>query len=158
MTVSKKKRDSHQRHDAIRACDTCKEKKSRCSGTLPCTRCCRLAIQCEYKSSYSRGLATPLPHPLDPSRSHPLNSSDLPAYASRSMALSRKLKLMVLTVLRRGRHLGSPSSIGSASTSKETYWHRINLQCLHFPPHQTPRSRTHHPCSGLVTSHIPRTM
>lgn len=70
MTTPKKKRTSHQRHNAVRACDICKEKKTRCSGTLPCMRCYRLSLQCEYQSSYSRGLATPLPPPLDPSDSH----------------------------------------------------------------------------------------
>ncbi|GES60707.1 hypothetical protein ATEIFO6365_0006016800 [Aspergillus terreus] len=60
----KKRRASHHRQNTIRACDTCKEKKTRCSGTLPCVRCCRLGIQCEYLSSYSRGLAPPLPPPL----------------------------------------------------------------------------------------------
>ncbi|KAH9908484.1 hypothetical protein F4778DRAFT_349314 [Xylariomycetidae sp. FL2044] len=40
-----------------RACDTCKFRKARCSGTVPCDRCCRLGdpSRCVYAASYRRG-------------------------------------------------------------------------------------------------------
>ncbi|KAL5365571.1 fungal-specific transcription factor domain-containing protein [Aspergillus floccosus] len=38
-----------------RACDSCKAKKIRCSGTLPCDICTRRRLPCSYASKYSRG-------------------------------------------------------------------------------------------------------
>ncbi|KAJ6127264.1 hypothetical protein N7523_002876 [Penicillium sp. IBT 18751x] len=55
------------RQKITRACDSCKEKKTRCTGTLPCTRCTRLSLSCEYTAAYSRGLP---PDPL-PSEDRP---------------------------------------------------------------------------------------
>lgn len=53
-----------QRQKITRACDYCKEKKTRCTGTLPCLRCTRLSLPCEYNAAYSRGLPPePLPAP-----------------------------------------------------------------------------------------------
>ncbi|KAJ5217055.1 hypothetical protein N7468_010063 [Penicillium chermesinum] len=50
------------RQRITRACDSCKIKKTRCTGTLPCTRCTRLSLPCRYNAAYSRGLPpTPLP-------------------------------------------------------------------------------------------------
>ncbi|KAI0485286.1 fungal-specific transcription factor domain-containing protein [Xylariaceae sp. FL0804] len=40
---------------ASRACDTCKLKKARCSGTIPCTRCSRRHLNCVYNAEYHRG-------------------------------------------------------------------------------------------------------
>ncbi|PTU20682.1 hypothetical protein P175DRAFT_0437315 [Aspergillus ochraceoroseus IBT 24754] len=52
------------RQKITRACDSCKEKKTRCTGTLPCGRCTRLSLACEYNAAYSRGLPPdPLPAP-----------------------------------------------------------------------------------------------
>ncbi|KAL4869522.1 hypothetical protein BDV12DRAFT_185205 [Aspergillus spectabilis] len=52
------------RQKITRACDSCKEKKTRCTGTLPCGRCTRLSLLCEYNAAYSRGLPPdPLPAP-----------------------------------------------------------------------------------------------
>ncbi|KAJ5105353.1 hypothetical protein NUU61_002700 [Penicillium alfredii] len=44
------------RQKITRACDSCKLKKTRCNGTLPCTRCTRLSLPCKYNAAYSRGL------------------------------------------------------------------------------------------------------
>lgn len=53
-----------QRQKITRACDYCKGKKTRCTGTLPCLRCARLSLRCEYNAAYSRGLPPdPLPFP-----------------------------------------------------------------------------------------------
>ncbi|KAJ5773369.1 hypothetical protein N7457_008265 [Penicillium paradoxum] len=55
------------RRKITRACDSCKRKKTRCTGTLPCTRCTRLSLPCRYNAAYSRGLP-PDPLPAKPSR------------------------------------------------------------------------------------------
>ncbi|KAE8373935.1 fungal-specific transcription factor domain-containing protein [Aspergillus bertholletiae] len=59
------KRESYQRLKTTRACDVCKEKKTRCSGTRPCARCHRLSLACEYETTYCRGLGPPPPPPLE---------------------------------------------------------------------------------------------
>lgn len=54
-----------QRQKTTRACDYCKGKKTRCTGTLPCSRCTKLSLPCEYNAAYSRGLPPePPPGPL----------------------------------------------------------------------------------------------
>ncbi|KAF3400563.1 hypothetical protein DPV78_005001 [Talaromyces pinophilus] len=51
-----------ERRKITRACDSCKVKKTRCSGTLPCHRCIKLSRTCEYNAIYTRGTPpTPLP-------------------------------------------------------------------------------------------------
>ncbi|KAL4746632.1 hypothetical protein BDW72DRAFT_207160 [Aspergillus terricola var. indicus] len=45
-----------------RACDSCKVKKIRCSGTLPCNICSRRRLSCSYASRYARG-RPPTPPP-----------------------------------------------------------------------------------------------
>lgn len=61
-----------QRQKITRACDYCKGKKTRCTGTLPCLRCSRLSLRCEYNAAYSRGLP---PEPLPFANSGGGNSS-----------------------------------------------------------------------------------
>lgn len=48
---------SNRRKDpkVSRACDACKAKKIRCSGTLPCTTCARRRLACTFASRYGRG-------------------------------------------------------------------------------------------------------
>ncbi|KAK6086971.1 fungal specific transcription factor domain-containing protein [Seiridium cupressi] len=47
-----------------RACDTCKKRKSRCSGTLPCDGCRKRgrSADCHYDAEYRRGQAVPPIH------------------------------------------------------------------------------------------------
>lgn len=45
-----------------RACDLCKEKKARCTGTIPCDRCVQRDLPCVYDTKYARG-RPPTPRP-----------------------------------------------------------------------------------------------
>ncbi|KAK6339971.1 hypothetical protein TWF718_009358 [Orbilia javanica] len=42
-------------HKVSRACDICKSKKAKCSGTKPCDYCAKKRIECSYDAKYSRG-------------------------------------------------------------------------------------------------------
>ncbi|KAF7533568.1 hypothetical protein G7054_g6957 [Neopestalotiopsis clavispora] len=54
-----------------RACDACKLKKTRCTGTRPCDRCVQRSLHCIYEAAYSRGKA-----PEPPPRETPLVEAD----------------------------------------------------------------------------------
>ncbi|KAL6237046.1 hypothetical protein BDW75DRAFT_249516 [Aspergillus navahoensis] len=56
-----KRRCVKERVRVTRACDTCKKKKLRCSGTLPCSLCQRSRLRCEYTAGYTRGKVPPIP-------------------------------------------------------------------------------------------------
>lgn len=45
-----------------RACDTCKRKKIRCDGILPCSNCAKRRLHCAYDAKYGRG-RPPTPPP-----------------------------------------------------------------------------------------------
>ncbi|KAK4235574.1 fungal-specific transcription factor domain-containing protein [Achaetomium macrosporum] len=51
-------------HKVSRACDLCKAKKARCSGTLPCASCSARGLRCVYDTKYSRG-RPPTPPPAE---------------------------------------------------------------------------------------------
>ncbi|RTE77789.1 hypothetical protein BHE90_007740 [Fusarium euwallaceae] len=77
------RRDSDNRRKAPktrRACDHCKIKKLKCTGTLPCDGCSKKNIDCHYDSQYRRGRPpTPpvLPRPdmyMSPESSHQQNA------------------------------------------------------------------------------------
>ncbi|KAE8378035.1 fungal-specific transcription factor domain-containing protein [Aspergillus bertholletiae] len=57
----RKRRCVKERVRVTRACDACKKKKLRCSGTLPCTLCQRSSQSCKYTTSYTRGKLPPIP-------------------------------------------------------------------------------------------------
>jgi hypothetical protein len=74
------------RKKITRACDSCKLKKTRCTGTLPCARCTRLSLPCRYTAAYSRGLP-PDPLPASPSSlSTPNSHRALEAISGRASA------------------------------------------------------------------------
>ncbi|KAJ6044434.1 uncharacterized protein N7446_002629 [Penicillium canescens] len=50
-----------ERVRVTRACDACKRKKLRCSGTLPCSLCLQSGANCEYNADYTRGKKTEIP-------------------------------------------------------------------------------------------------
>ncbi|KAF4837498.1 Activator of stress genes protein 1 [Colletotrichum siamense] len=51
-------------HKVSRACDYCKAKKLKCSGTIPCDVCTKKRLACIYDASYRRGRPpTPPPAP-----------------------------------------------------------------------------------------------
>ncbi|KAJ4269862.1 hypothetical protein NW762_001531 [Fusarium torreyae] len=56
-----------------RACDHCKLKKLKCSGTLPCDGCLKRHVDCQYDSQYRRG-RPPTPPTVGPRR-QPMNSA-----------------------------------------------------------------------------------
>ncbi|EOD48823.1 putative c6 transcription protein [Neofusicoccum parvum UCRNP2] len=50
-----------KRRKITRACDACKAKKKRCTGTQPCPSCEKAAKPCQYLASYTRGRFTTPP-------------------------------------------------------------------------------------------------
>ncbi|KAF1998119.1 hypothetical protein P154DRAFT_263159 [Amniculicola lignicola CBS 123094] len=44
-----------RRRKVSRACDLCKAKKAKCSGTQPCESCAKRGVDCLYEARYSRG-------------------------------------------------------------------------------------------------------
>ncbi|KAL4955552.1 hypothetical protein BDW69DRAFT_193176 [Aspergillus filifer] len=82
------------RQKITRACDSCKEKKTRCTGTLPCGRCTRLSLHCEYNAAYSRGLPPePLPAPVFVAARYSRNRSASHASISQSPRSHRSLQV-----------------------------------------------------------------
>lgn len=62
LTPQKRNASGRPKTKVTRACDTCKSKKSKCSGELPCESCKQRNLKCSYKAHYSRGKA-PVPRP-----------------------------------------------------------------------------------------------
>ena len=48
-----------------RACDNCKRRKAKCTGTLPCPKCVGKGIKCVYEANYSRGRPRTPPPSVD---------------------------------------------------------------------------------------------
>ncbi|KAJ3526924.1 hypothetical protein NM208_g10956 [Fusarium decemcellulare] len=75
VTSPETRRESGNRRKASkvsRACDHCKLKKLKCTGTIPCNGCSKRKIECQYDSQYRRGRPpTPpaVPQPGDVSMS-----------------------------------------------------------------------------------------
>lgn len=66
--------DPRQKRKVTRACDTCKAKKAKCSGTQPCDSCAKRGQQCLYEARYSRG-KPPTPPTSGPLRTaHPASN------------------------------------------------------------------------------------
>ncbi|KAJ5405095.1 hypothetical protein N7465_006379 [Penicillium sp. CMV-2018d] len=61
-----------------RACDTCKRKKIRCDGILPCSNCAKRRLHCAYDAKYGRGRPpTPPPSTTINARQQRLRSDNL---------------------------------------------------------------------------------
>ncbi|KAK7530009.1 finger protein [Phyllosticta citribraziliensis] len=55
-----KRRKSSVRVRVTRACDRCKLRKTRCSGTWPCNNCSQSGLECKYNATYRRGRLPPI--------------------------------------------------------------------------------------------------
>ncbi|KAF1937956.1 hypothetical protein EJ02DRAFT_447142 [Clathrospora elynae] len=52
---AKRRREDRERTRVSRACDRCKKKKTRCTGTCPCKLCLTSGLPCEFTAPYTRG-------------------------------------------------------------------------------------------------------
>ncbi|KAK1981511.1 fungal-specific transcription factor domain-containing protein [Colletotrichum cereale] len=77
-------------HKVSRACDYCKAKKLKCSGTLPCDVCTRKGLSCIYDASYRRG-RPPTPPPATGTPQHPTTGATLAPLLSPTEAQRRPL-------------------------------------------------------------------
>ncbi|KAL4929845.1 putative NRPS-like enzyme [Aspergillus undulatus] len=110
------------RQKITRACDSCKEKKTRCTGTLPCGRCTRLSLPCEYNAAYSRGLPPePLPAPPSVAARYSRNRSASHASISQSPISHR-----------------SPPVRDSHRTTTRTPRSQISQASVETPPRRSP--------------------
>ncbi|EXJ80154.1 hypothetical protein A1O1_08296 [Capronia coronata CBS 617.96] len=57
-----KKRIQRERVRVTRACDLCKRRKLRCTGTKPCSLCVQSGRECEYTADYHRGKVPSIRH------------------------------------------------------------------------------------------------
>ena len=53
--VSRESENRRKASKVSRACDHCKLKKLKCSGTLPCEGCTKRKVNCQYDAAYRRG-------------------------------------------------------------------------------------------------------
>ncbi|KAF6804581.1 fungal specific transcription factor domain-containing protein [Colletotrichum sojae] len=76
-------------HKVSRACDFCKAKKLKCSGTIPCDVCTKKRLTCIYDASYRRGRPPTPPRAPEQGFSGPMTEtrmvtavlpSDVPSY------------------------------------------------------------------------------
>jgi len=58
---AQKKHVTEDRQRVPRACDACRKKKARCTGTLPCPPCEKRKLRCTYDMAYKRGNYPPSP-------------------------------------------------------------------------------------------------
>uniref|UniRef100_A0A0B7KQW2 Zn(2)-C6 fungal-type domain-containing protein n=1 Tax=Bionectria ochroleuca TaxID=29856 RepID=A0A0B7KQW2_BIOOC len=58
-----------------RACDFCKLKKLRCTGTLPCQICIKKGLECQYDAQYRRGRPPTPPPAVSQQREVPIRES-----------------------------------------------------------------------------------
>ncbi|KAI1746498.1 transcriptional regulatory protein GAL4 [Xylaria castorea] len=59
----KRKRNGSELTRAVRACDRCKKRKIRCSGTQPCEVCTTAGASCTFDAAYNRGRPPAIPRP-----------------------------------------------------------------------------------------------
>ncbi|KAH7317105.1 fungal-specific transcription factor domain-containing protein [Stachybotrys elegans] len=70
-----------------RACDYCKGKKLKCTGTIPCSTCTKKNLSCQYDAQYRRG-KPPKPVSVNTERSTTQSSKDNPTKPSQTTRIS----------------------------------------------------------------------
>lgn len=119
-----------------RACDSCKIKKIRCTGTLPCTNCTKRRLTCAYASKYARG-RPPTPPPL--ATQNPLSNSAIPdacqppeTEGGSSGCSSRSYSLIPVISNDRNSGRGNSSSSGDAAPSRASP--ELEIEGQYFDP------------------------
>ncbi|KUL84180.1 hypothetical protein ZTR_07172 [Talaromyces verruculosus] len=120
-----------------RACDLCKIKKIRCTGTLPCANCTKRQLKCAYASKYARG-RPPTPPPLatqNPASKSAVSDACQPleetqgessGYSSRSDSL---IPLIANDVSSGGRNSSSSNDAAPSRASPE-----LEIEGQYFDP------------------------
>ncbi|KAK6850650.1 hypothetical protein PG987_000284 [Apiospora arundinis] len=102
-------RNIRKAHKVSRACDQCKARKTRCSGTLPCDRCVLRRLSCVYDADYARG-RPPTPPPSLP---NPAQVPGPPAVTPRSDTGSSSRG--------RAQTMAGPSATTTTTTTTTTF-------------------------------------
>lgn len=119
-----------------RACDLCKIKKIRCTGTLPCANCTKRRLTCAYVSKYVRG-RPPTPPPL--ATQNPVSNSTISdacqppeTQEGRSGCSSRSdsLSALISNDMNNGR--GNPSSFDEPAPSRGSP--ELEIEGQYFDP------------------------
>ncbi|KAI4604412.1 hypothetical protein KJ359_000550 [Pestalotiopsis sp. 9143b] len=110
-----------------RACDACKLKKTRCSGTRPCNRCFYRGMSCIYEAAYSRGKAPePLPRETPLAESHAQDALESRAGPFESTTTTRNSPEFEHAEIE-GRHVDPTSAL--------TFLHRAHWRLLNQANH-----------------------
>lgn len=119
-----------------RACDSCKVKKARCSGTKPCNTCARKGLPCQYEALYLRG---------KPPTPAPSASTPRTAFLEPSLPLPEPTQCIARPGLssRNSPELGTADVDGQFvdSTSGFSFLHRARKRVLRLRHQTTPDVR-----------------
>ncbi|KAL6917042.1 hypothetical protein FSST1_008537 [Fusarium sambucinum] len=118
-------RESENRRKASkvsRACDHCKLKKLKCSGTIPCDGCIKRKVNCQYESLYRRGRP-----PTPPTVSRQRHSMSSTASTVRPPNLAEENTEVITT--RSSSH--GPSGLETAEIEGQFFDPTSNLTFIH---------------------------
>ncbi|KAI8302545.1 Activator of stress protein 1 [Colletotrichum sp. SAR11_59] len=90
-----------------RACDFCKQRKAKCSGTIPCDKCTRKGLTCVYDAKYSRG------RPPTPPPSAVWSASSSTSHPGGPASGSEEPPVMLQTTETAGRTISAPVTASS---------------------------------------------